>query len=77
MDGPPLIFRVHAVQRMFQRGITEVDVHAVLESGEPIEVNPSPEGEPTTITLGWVDRRPLHVVHVNQRQPPAIIVITV
>jgi len=35
-----LVYRVHALQRMFERGITEEDVHHVLETGEVIERYP-------------------------------------
>ncbi|MBI2318309.1 MAG: DUF4258 domain-containing protein, partial [Betaproteobacteria bacterium] len=31
-------YRVHAVRRMFERGITGVEVHKVLSEGEEIEV---------------------------------------
>jgi hypothetical protein len=33
-----IIFRIHAIQRMFGRGVSAEDVRAVLESGETIIV---------------------------------------
>jgi hypothetical protein len=36
-DAREIIFRVHAVQRMFERGISADEVAAVLESGKVIE----------------------------------------
>jgi hypothetical protein len=32
-----LIFRIHAIQRMFERKVDPEDVHAILERGETIE----------------------------------------
>ena len=35
-----IIFRIHAIQRMFLRGITDTDIRYVLENGETIEDYP-------------------------------------
>jgi hypothetical protein len=35
-----LVFRIHAVQRMSERGITERDVREILSTGETIEEYP-------------------------------------
>jgi hypothetical protein len=42
MAGDPerLIFRVHAIQRVFQRGVTVEDVRQALATGETIENYP-------------------------------------
>ena len=32
-----LVFRVHAIQRMYQRSISEEEVRIVLKTGETIE----------------------------------------
>jgi len=32
-----LVFRVHAIQRMFQRGVSEEEVKQVVAGGETIE----------------------------------------
>ena len=40
MAGEPLIFRVHEIQRMAQRGISVEDVRCVLDTGEVIEDYP-------------------------------------
>lgn len=37
MSVSRLVFRVHAIKRMFQRHISKDDVRHVLESGETIE----------------------------------------
>lgn len=40
MSTGPLVFRVHAIKRMFQRQISKDDVRHVLETGEAIEAYP-------------------------------------
>jgi hypothetical protein len=54
-----LIFRVHALQRMFERGISEREVRAVLESGRVIEDYPHDFPYPSRLLLGFVNARPL------------------
>ena len=40
MDDPTIIFRVHAVKQMLARGISEVEVRAILEDGETVQESP-------------------------------------
>ena len=72
-----LIFRVHALQRMFQRGISEADVRRALESGEELESYPDDAPYPSRLVLGWSASRPLHVVAAEDREAGETIVITV
>lgn len=71
----PLVYRVHAVQRMFERGIYEEDVSLVLRTGETIEDYPDDSPYPSRLTLGWVGRRPIHLVTATSERE--IIVVTV
>ena len=57
-----LVFRVHAVERMFRRGISEEDVRHVLAQGEEIEDYPEDAPYPSRLVLGWRGSRPIHVV---------------
>ena len=57
-----LVFRVHAIQRMALRDISEAEVRAVLTTGEAIEEYPDDTPFPSRLVLGWVGSRPLHVV---------------
>ena len=57
-----LIFRVHAIQRMFDRGISETDVRDVLEHGEVIEAYPDDLPYPSRLMLGHCGGRPVHVL---------------
>lgn len=54
-DPQPLIFRGHAIQRMFERAVTVDDVVLVLREGETIESYPDDKPYPSRLVLGWVD----------------------
>lgn len=75
MAGEPLIFRVHAIQRMAQRAISTGDVRLVLDSGEVIEDYPGDYPYPSALVLGWVGKRAIHVIAATS--PSERIVITV
>ena len=72
-----LVFRSHALQRMFQRGVSDADVLHVLATGEDIEVYPADTPYPTRLVLGEVDGRPLHIVVADNADGLETIVITV
>ena len=46
-----LVFRKHAVQRMFQHGISAVDVHHVFKNGEVIEDYPDDKPYPSCLNI--------------------------
>ena len=70
-------YRVHAVARMFERGITEGDVHRALSEGQEIATYPEDQPYPSRLLLGWQGDRPLHVVCAYNPQDDETIVITV
>jgi len=72
-----LVFRVHAIQRMFQRRISEDDVRRVLTTGEIIENYPDDIPFPSKLILGWCGSRPIHVVIANNADARESIVVTV
>jgi hypothetical protein len=74
-DAPRLMYRVHAVQRMAERGIREEDVARVISEGKEIESYSEDKPYPSRLLLGWVERRPIHVVAATAEHE--IIVITV
>lgn len=49
-----LVFRVHAIQRMFQRKISKEDVSLVVATGETIETYPTDKPFPSRLILGGV-----------------------
>lgn len=56
-------YRLHALQQMFDRGISRAEVRRVIESGEVIEADHRiGRPLPTRLLLGWIDDRPLHVL---------------
>jgi len=72
-----LVFRVHALQRMFERQVSPDDVRAVIGSGETIEDYPNDKPYPSRLILGWRGTRPLHVVVAHNVSDNEFIVITV
>jgi hypothetical protein len=75
--GGKLVFRVHAISRMFERRIAEEEVRTTLEGGETIESYPNDTPYPSRLMLGWAAGRPIHVVAADNRQDDEVIVITV
>lgn len=71
-----LIFRVHAIQRMFQRHIDEKDIRHVLETGETIEEYSDDTPYPSRLILGFAKTRPLHIVVADNKMAQETIVIT-
>ena len=71
-----LVFRVHAIQRMFERRITEDDVSHVLATGEVIESYENDTPYPSRLILGYCGSRPLHVVVADNQEDRETIVIT-
>ena len=71
-----LIFRIHAIQRMFQRRITREDVRYILKTGEVIEEYPDDTPYPSRLVLGWIDTRPLHVVIADNNEDKKTVIIT-
>jgi len=72
-----LVFRVHAVQRMFQRMVSEEDIKHILAAGETIEEYPEDSPFPGRLVLGWCDGRPLHVVVADNMESDEVIIVTV
>jgi len=70
------VFRNHALLRMSQRGISDVDVLNVLETGETVEEYPDDFPFPSRLVLGWLKNRPIHVVVAHNTDQDEWIVIT-
>jgi hypothetical protein len=70
-----LIFRKHAIMRMFERGIRDEDIREVLLSGEVILDYPNDTPYPSRLILGWVNENPIHVL-VAQTEDNQMVVIT-
>ena len=68
MPYSQLVFRVHAIQRMFQRRISLDDIRTVLTTGEIIENYPDDVPYPSCLCLGRCESRPIHVVIANNNE---------
>ena len=51
-------YRVHAIRRMFERGIVEAEVHITLSEGEEIAVYPDDTPYSSRLLLGLAWRQP-------------------
>jgi len=72
-----ILYRVHALQRMFERGIPAKGVRKALAAEDVIEDYSSEMPEPSRLILGFQGRRPFHVVTSEDREAGEITVITV
>ena len=72
-----LIFRVHALRRMFERSIIVDEVVQAIETGETIASYPDDTPYPSRLLLAWVGGRPLHVVVADNQAGDEMVVITV
>ena len=77
MSNPIILYRVHAVQRMFGRKITLSSVSRTVRSGETIEDYSAEMPQPGRLILGFQGKRPLHVVVSEDSKAGEITVITV
>jgi hypothetical protein len=77
MSDQPIIFRIHAVQRMFERRIPLEAVRQVLESGEMIEDYSEDMPDPGGLHSAKRGQRPLHVVMAENTKEGEQVVITV
>ena len=72
-----LLFRIHAVQRMFERDVSVKRVLSAIEIGETIEDYTSEMPEPSRLILGFQGKRPFHVVISENPETNEITIITV
>ena len=72
-----LVFRIHALQRMAQRGISPDDIRQSLEHYLVVEEYPDDNPYPSCLVLGWIGKRPLHIVIAENYESQETIVITV
>jgi hypothetical protein len=72
-----LVFRVHALRRMFERRFGIDDVKAVIASGETIESYRDDRPYPSRLVPSWRGERPMHVLVADNSSENEIVVITV
>ena len=77
MNHLKIIFRVHAVQRMFERHISAKKVREALETGKTIEDYSAEMPEPSRLILGFQGKRPFHIVTSENQDTNETTIITV
>lgn len=71
-----LVFRQHAVERLFERGISVDDVTDALDFARVIEEYPADFPYPSALWLGFVGGIPLHIVAADNANPGERIIAT-
>jgi hypothetical protein len=77
MECSSIRFSRHAIQRMFEHGISVDPVVETLSRGETVEEYPDDTPHPSSLLLGWSDARPVHVVVSQDPASMLCVVITV
>jgi hypothetical protein len=77
VSKPIILFRVHALQRMFERGVSIKAISQSLASGKTIEDYSSEMPEPSRLILSFQGQRPFHVVASENREENMTTIITV
>ena len=77
MNTPKIIFRVHAIERMFERNVSARNLVQALSSGETIEDYSAEMPEPGRLILGFQGQRPFHVVTSENPETGETTIITV
>jgi hypothetical protein len=72
-----IIFRVHALQRMFEREISVENVRQALDTGEVIEDYSGEMPEPAMLILGHRRKQSFHVVISENAKTNDVTIITV
>ena len=72
-----IVFRVHAIQRMFEREISVNNVRKILETGVIIEDYSAEMPEPGRLMLGYQGKRPVHIVLSENTISNQVIIVTV
>ena len=70
-----IIFRAHAVQRMFEREVSVTKVREALQTADVIEDYSFETPEPSRLLFGQQGRRPFHVVTSESQQHITIITV--
>ena len=71
-----IIFRVHALQRLFERKLSVEDVHHVLATGKTIDRYDDDKPYSSCLILGWSRNRPIHIVVAFNEQENENIIVT-
>jgi hypothetical protein len=76
IESARILYRVHAVNQMFDRKISEKEVTEIVTRGKVIEEYQDDSPYPSYLLLGEGNDRPLHVVMAYNNVDNEVIVIT-
>ena len=62
VKGRQIEWKRHVLERLIERGVSRAQVLEVIEKGEIIEEYDDDKPFPSALILGFVGKRPLHVV---------------
>ena len=74
MKNINFIYRVHAIERMFQRDIGELEIEDVVKKGEIIESYEDDKPYPSFLVFSFIDGEALHVVYAEDENNNTIII---
>jgi hypothetical protein len=70
-----LVYRIHAIQKMFARKISKAELTYALDRAELVEDYPDDKPYPSALLLGFTDHgRPLHVACAVDEKGRLIII---
>jgi len=69
-----LIYRKHAIMRMFERGISDDDIREIISAGEIIAHYPDDKPYPSQLLLGWIGNSPMHILTAETDNGETIII---
>jgi hypothetical protein len=72
-----IYFRIHAIQRMFERHVSAKNVSQALHTGEIVEDYSSEMPQPSRLILGFQGNRPFHMVTSENPETGRTTIITV
>jgi hypothetical protein len=77
MECSQVIFSRHAVERLFQRGISPEMIADLLHAGEVIATYPEDRPYPSVLLLGFAQKQPVHAVVARDPESGACYMVTV
>lgn len=77
MSALPISYRVHAVQRMFERGIQPASVRRALQVTDILEDYSDESRQPGHLLFGVQSGRPFHLVTCGAPRTASLVIVTV
>ena len=68
------IYRLHAIERMFQRDISELDVEKAVEEGDIIESYLDDKPYPSYLILHFLGTQAIHVVYAKDTDGNIVVI---